>query len=90
MEQSGRHSRTGALLGGTQLNATADVPGTLTYTPVAGTKLNAGANQALSVAFAPSDAANYNPLPVTTVTINVLRASPTVSWSNPTDITYGA
>ena len=43
------------------------------------TTLNAGANQVLSVGFAPSDAANYNPAALTTVSINVLRASPKVS-----------
>jgi probable HAF family extracellular repeat protein len=79
----------GTLLGGTQLNATADVPGTFTYTPAAGTKLNAGNNQALSVAFAPADAVNYNAVPATTTSINVLKATPVVSWTNPADIVYG-
>ena len=60
----------------TQLNATADVPGTLTYTPVAGTKLSAGTHQVLSVAFAPTDTGNYNPAAVTTVSINVLERPP--------------
>ena len=43
----------------TQLNATASVPGTFVYTPAAGTVLNAGAAQTLSVTFTPTDAANY-------------------------------
>src|SRR5258707_905412 len=49
----------GSALGMTQLNATASVPGTLTYDPIAGTVLNAG-TRTLSVAFAPTDALNYS------------------------------
>src|SRR5207253_7160434 len=49
----------GTALGGTQLNATANVAGTLTYTPAAGTMLNAGVGQMLSVSFAPADSSNY-------------------------------
>jgi sugar lactone lactonase YvrE len=45
----------GTPLGPTQLNATADVPGTFTYTPPAGTILPAGSNQVLTVVFTPSD-----------------------------------
>lgn len=79
----------GTLLGATQLNATASVPGVFTYTPAAGTKLDAGNSQVLSVAFTPNDTANYNNVPVTTVSINVAKATPTVSWSNPADIVHG-
>ena len=50
----------GTALSATQLNATADVAGSFIYTPAAGTKLNAGANQTLSVTFTPTDTANYN------------------------------
>lgn len=50
----------GAALSGTELNATSDVGGTFVYTPVSGTVLNAGAGQTLSVAFTPTDTANYN------------------------------
>ena len=49
----------GTALSATQLNATANVPGTFVYTPLAGTVLNAGAGQTLSVTFTPTDAANY-------------------------------
>jgi hypothetical protein len=45
----------GTPLGPTQLNATADVPGTFMYTPAAGTVLNAGPNQVLTVVFTPAD-----------------------------------
>lgn len=48
----------GTPLSATQLNATASVPGTFTYSPPAGTILNPGANQ-LSVSFVPNDTVNY-------------------------------
>ncbi len=63
----------GTALSGTQLNATASVPGTFVYSPAAGTVLPAGNGQTLSVSFTPTDATNYNSVPSTTVTINVLR-----------------
>ena len=65
----------GTALSGTQLNATASVAGTLVYTPAAGTVLPAGNGQTLSVSFTPTDATNYNSVPSTTVTINVLKVS---------------
>ncbi|RYD96040.1 MAG: hypothetical protein EOP54_14645, partial [Sphingobacteriales bacterium] len=78
----------GTPLTATQLNATASVPGTLTYLPVSGTVLNAGANQTLNVNFVPTDAANYNSVSKT-VSINVGKATPLITWANPADITYG-
>ena len=48
----------GTLLSGTQLNATASVPGMFVYTPASGTSLVAG-NQTLNVAFTPTDALDY-------------------------------
>ena len=48
----------GTALSATQLNATADVPGTFVYSPPAGTVLTA--SQELSVSFSPNDAVNYN------------------------------
>src|SRR6185295_1140635 len=78
----------GTALSATQLNATANVPGTFVYSPAAATVLNAGANQTLSVSFTPTDAANYTTATKTT-TITVLKASTTISWTAPADITYG-
>lgn len=54
----------------TQLNATANVPGTFVYTPAIGTKLSAGVNQDLKVDFTPTDAVTYNTISKT-VKINV-------------------
>jgi hypothetical protein len=48
----------GTLLTATQLNATANVPGTFVYSPPLGTVLTA--TQQLSVAFTPADSVNYN------------------------------
>jgi len=47
-------------LSGAQLNATASVPGVLTFTPPATTVLNAGNAQTLSVNFVPTDTTNYS------------------------------
>ncbi|WP_460613126.1 MBG domain-containing protein [Hymenobacter seoulensis] len=50
----------GTLLGNNQLNASAgEVDGSFTYTPAAGTLLEAGPDQKLTVSFSPTDAANY-------------------------------
>jgi len=43
----------GTALSGIQLNATANVAGTFSYNPAAGTVLTAGASQTLSVTFTP-------------------------------------
>ena len=64
------------------------MPGTFVYTPAAGTVLSAGAAQTLSVTFTPTDAANYTTA-TTTVAINVLKATPTITWATPADIVYG-
>jgi len=83
----------GTALGGAQLNATAtysstNVPGTFVYTPAAGTVLNAGSNQTISVTFTPTDTNSF--LPVTTnVTINVVKAALTVT-ADSTNKVYGA
>jgi N-acetylneuraminic acid mutarotase len=78
----------GTALGAAQLDATASVPGTFSYSPKAGTVLNAGAGQTLSVTFTPSDATDYS-VTTASVTINVLPATPVLTWANPAAITYG-
>ncbi|HEY2470684.1 MAG TPA: DUF2341 domain-containing protein, partial [Terracidiphilus sp.] len=74
-------------LSGTQLNATANVPGTFTYTPDAGSVLQAGLSS-LSVLFTPNDTAHYSPA-MATVALTVNQAVPAISWANPAAITYG-
>jgi len=78
----------GTALSATQLNATASVGGSFVYTPASGTVLNAGNGQALQVNFTPTDTGNYNAANKT-VHINVLKANPVITWSNPADIVYG-
>src|SRR6202008_637205 len=78
----------GTALSATQLDATASVAGTLVYTPASGAVLNAGAAQTLSVTFTPTDAANYTTA-TKTVSINVLKATPVITWATPSDIIYG-
>jgi hypothetical protein len=60
----------GTALGGTQLNATANVAGTFVYTPPAGTVLAVGTHT-LSVTFTPTDTATYPPA-TRTVAIGVV------------------
>ena len=75
----------GTALGGTQLNATADVAGTFVYTPPAGTALGVGAGQALLVTFTPTDALHYR-VATKTVLIDVVPSGVPVI----TDVTPGS
>jgi hypothetical protein len=78
----------GTPLSVTQLDATASVPGMFTYTPAAGTVLDAGTHQALSVSFAPTDSTDYTTA-AASARITVTKATPVITWSDPDDITYG-
>jgi hypothetical protein len=78
----------GTALTGAQLNATANVPGTFSYTPAAGTRLSAGSGITLSTNFAPTDTTNYTNA-TTTRTIDVLRAPLSVTTLNASTV-YGA
>src|SRR5438132_725849 len=78
----------GTALGAAQLNATANVPGTVSYSPPPGTVLNAGNNQPLTATFTPTDTANYNPA-TATVNLTVLKATPVITWAIPPEIIYG-
>jgi hypothetical protein len=79
----------GTALGAAQLSATASVQGNFVYTPAAGTILNAGNGQTLSVSFVPTDATNYNNASAS-ASINVLKATPTVSATGGTFMYDGA
>ena len=78
----------GTALSATQLDATASVPGTFTYSPAAGTVLEAGNGQTLSVTFTPTDTTDYTDATDST-TIDVAQATPTITWAAPAGITYG-
>ncbi|MDQ1253007.1 MAG: 6-bladed beta-propeller [Euryarchaeota archaeon] len=82
----------GTPLSNTQLNAKSSVPGTFTYTANGtqidiGTVLNAGTHT-LHADFKPIDTAHYN-VAYMDVTINVQKATPTISWNTPKDIVQG-
>jgi hypothetical protein len=78
----------GTPLGASQLNASASVAGSFSYSPGTGAVLNAGKGQLLSVTFTPADTADYQAA-TATVSLNVLKATPVIAWSSPADITYG-
>src|SRR5207248_6542088 len=79
----------GTALSSTQLNATATNPndnssvaGTFTYNPLSGVVLHFGSGQTLATNFAPSDATNYKPPAQKTVSINVSKATLTITADN--------
>jgi uncharacterized repeat protein (TIGR03803 family) len=75
----------GTVLSSTQLDATANVPGTFTYTPAAGAILTAG-SQTLSVMFTPTDATDYNDASAS-VSLQV-NAEPVTFTVSPVSFTY--
>lgn len=77
----------GTALNATQLDATASVGGTFTYTPASGTVLGAGA-QKLNVLFTPADSTDYSTA-TGSVTLTVNKAVPVITWATPAAITYG-
>jgi streptogramin lyase len=77
----------GTPLSATQLNASSNVAGSFTYSPVAGTVLGTGAHM-LTVTFTPFDLTDYTTA-TATVTLTVSQATPTVTWATPAAITYG-
>ena len=79
-------------LSNTQLDATANVAGTtltgtFVYSPLVGTVLSAGSH-VLSVTFRPNDTTDYNSV-THSLSISVTRTTPTITWSNPADISLG-
>jgi len=77
----------GTPLSGAQLDASANVRGTFSYNPAAGSVLGAG-NQALYATFTPTDSADYVATnPFTPISVN--RATPAVIWNAPAAIIYG-
>ena len=75
----------GTALGGTQLNATADVPGAFAYTPPAGTILDAGNARVLKTTFTPTDSARYSTADAA-VAIDVNRAPLVVTPADATKV----
>ena len=84
----------GTALSATQLNATASynnasVAGSFVYAPVSGTVLPVGVNQALSVAFTPTNTTNYNSANGGT-TLTVTSAPPVVTGPANQTVNVGA
>ena len=77
----------GTALSATQLDATANTPGTFIYMPPAGTVLRAGTNT-LYVMFTPTDRTDYRSA-TASVTLTVNRATPVITWATPAAIRYG-
>jgi hypothetical protein len=77
----------GTSLSSTQLDATANVPGSFAYTPAAGAVLGVG-TQTLSVTFTPTDSTDYNTA-TQTVSLVVTQGTPVITWATPSAITYG-
>ena len=77
----------GTPLGASQLNATANVPGTFVYSPAAGAVPGVGP-QTLSVTFTPTDTTDYTSA-TASVTLTVNQATPTITWATPAAIVYG-
>ena len=74
-------------MSGAVLNATANVPGTFTYTPAAGTVLKAG-GQKLSAVFTPTDSKTYTAA-TASVQLTVTQATPVTTWATPAPIAAG-
>lgn len=79
----------GTPLSGTQLNATANTPGSFTYTPPAGTVLPAGNGQKLTVTFNPTDTTLYRST-TATVLIEVGKATLTITAEDKAKVAGGA
>src|SRR3984885_5264157 len=82
----------GTALSATQLNATANVPGTFSCSPAGGTIPPVG-TQPLTVTFTPSDTTDYMAATAhNSLTVNSAdgKSSPVISWSKPAAISYGA
>jgi hypothetical protein len=77
----------GSGLSSTQLDATATVPGTFSYSPALGTVLTAG-SQTLTATFTPTNTKDYKTASAT-VTLTVNQATPTITWATPAAIAYG-
>ena len=80
----------GTALSATQLNATASVPGTFTYSPAAGT-IPAVGTDSLTATFTPTNSTTYSTATATVslVVHPVNQVKPTITWATPAAIAYG-
>jgi hypothetical protein len=79
---------TGTVLSATQLDATANVPGSFTYSPAAGTYYSAAGNFGLSVSFQPVDSTDYGLATASVVlTVTPATVTPSVTTASASAIT---
>jgi lysophospholipase L1-like esterase len=71
-------------LSGSQLNASASIPGSFAYSPAAGAILHPG-SQNLSATFTPNDLKNYEDV-TAHASLQVIQASPVLHWATPAPI----
>ena len=77
----------GTPLDAPQLCATSSLPGTFDYSPAPGEMLTAGSHT-LSARFTPTDRVNFTPA-AGTVSLEVVKATPTINWPPPSTVQYG-
>ncbi len=77
----------GTALSGAQLNASANVSGTISYAPGFGAVLSAG-SQTLTATFTPSDQNTYK-IVSRSVRLTVNKVVPSLTWGTPASITQG-
>jgi len=76
----------GTALGSAQLDATANVPGSFSYNPPAGTVITTGTQ--VTATFTPTDAVNFSTA-TATVNITVNKTKPVISWAAPAPVIAG-
>ncbi|MGB7985973.1 MAG: glycoside hydrolase family 44 protein [Terracidiphilus sp.] len=77
----------GTALSATQLDATANYPGSFSYSPGAGTLLSVG-TQTLSVTFTPNDPTTVASASAST-SLTVTQATPVITWNTPAAVVVG-
>lgn len=77
----------GAAISATQLNATANVPGSFAYSPAAGETLAPGVHE-LSVTFTPFDSLNYTTAHAVVPLTITEKIPTTITWPVPSPISY--
>ncbi|MGA2536290.1 MAG: choice-of-anchor Q domain-containing protein, partial [Terracidiphilus sp.] len=78
----------GTPLSATQLDASANEPGTFTYSPSAGTVIGVAGSDTLTATFTPADTTDYK-VTLAHVKLQVNKATPVVKW-NPAPIQIGS
>lgn len=78
----------GSTLGPGQLNATANVPGSFSYSPAAGKMLTAAGTARLSATFAPEDSRDYAPATASTI-LTVNKGAPVITWKQSSPVLLG-